>query len=559
VARWRPAPLTGLAIAVPLIMFGVHGGRYGRWIVDDAAISFAYARNLADGHGFVAQPGADPVEGFSNPLWTVILAVLHKARLFDAGLTIAGWPDYVLIPKLLGVGCFAATLALLHRAFRAAVGRRAWAVTLLTGIGLAMIPSYVGWAVSGLENPLYGLTVGALAAVLVRAAAGGAGPLTGTPVAIGAGLLVLAAALTRPDGVVYCAAYPMLLAALASGAPWRALRAAMLSSLTFGIPFGLLLLARRATFGQWLPNTAVAKAQRGLTVEGMAKVAGLVSYATWPIVLLAVAVVGMVAGALHRRPGTPHRPAGTPPTDGPWPAVLGLVVCLVPALIAFGGLASDWMAQYRFATPVWVTAVPLFAVCLVTLLSGGLFSRAVVGTVAVVTVASGLFAGTLLRTEGQRFRANPTVPLCVVADQRGRLFNTYADRLGIASGSLATPDVGGALLTSRLRVVDIAGLIDRKIAVVQQRDDRITTLANHLFDDVRPTFIHIHHPWDAGIADDPRLARDYVGISGGDYVRREAVRRPDQLAALQAERLDQRSGTPRGSCGDRLRPGSSFP
>lgn len=43
--------------------------------VDDAYISFSYARTLAAGGGLRLSPAADPVEGFSEPLWVAILGL----------------------------------------------------------------------------------------------------------------------------------------------------------------------------------------------------------------------------------------------------------------------------------------------------------------------------------------------------------------------------------------------------------------------------------------------------------------------------------------------------
>ncbi len=43
------------------------------WI-DDSFISFRYARNLVAGHGLVFNPG-DPVEGYTNFLWTVVTSL----------------------------------------------------------------------------------------------------------------------------------------------------------------------------------------------------------------------------------------------------------------------------------------------------------------------------------------------------------------------------------------------------------------------------------------------------------------------------------------------------
>ena len=58
-------------------------------VSDDIYISACYARNLAAGHGAVWYPGAAPVEGFSNPLWTALLALVHLVPFFretDLGL-----------------------------------------------------------------------------------------------------------------------------------------------------------------------------------------------------------------------------------------------------------------------------------------------------------------------------------------------------------------------------------------------------------------------------------------------------------------------------------------
>ncbi|HEX7745707.1 MAG TPA: hypothetical protein VF462_10650, partial [Micromonosporaceae bacterium] len=293
---WTTA-LPGLAaILVSTGAFGLHALRYGRWIVDDAAITFAYARSIADGHGVVQQAGAPRVEGVSNPLWTALFIPLKWVGLFDSGGTVAGWPDYAVVPKVLGTLCFAGTLAVLWWAFRGLVGRHAWLATLFTGLGLAAIPSYVIWAVSGLENPLYGLLVAALAAVTVRAVTDNR--LTSARVAVLTGALALLAALTRPDGLVYVGAYPLLLLALLTRERlWASVRAGLISVLTFGLPMGAFLLARHDMFGLWLPNTAVAKGQQGVTLAGFAKLDVLLSYVTWPVVLITVAVVGLAIGA----------------------------------------------------------------------------------------------------------------------------------------------------------------------------------------------------------------------------------------------------------------------
>ena len=73
--RWWLRRLRGfIAVVLPTAVAAGHASLYGRWEVDDAGITFAYARSVATGAGPVLQPGAPPVEGFSDPAWMVLLA-----------------------------------------------------------------------------------------------------------------------------------------------------------------------------------------------------------------------------------------------------------------------------------------------------------------------------------------------------------------------------------------------------------------------------------------------------------------------------------------------------
>lgn len=56
--------------------FVVDGVRYFS-LFDDAMISMRYAENLAHGFGAVFNPGCPPVEGYTNPLWMLIMSVFH--------------------------------------------------------------------------------------------------------------------------------------------------------------------------------------------------------------------------------------------------------------------------------------------------------------------------------------------------------------------------------------------------------------------------------------------------------------------------------------------------
>ncbi|PRX43458.1 hypothetical protein B0I33_11576 [Prauserella shujinwangii] len=545
VGRRVPEWLRALApVLAGTALIAWHGSRFGHWIVDDAAITFAYARNVAEGNGPVLQPGADPTEGFSNPSWLALLSLGRLIGLFDHG-TILGVPDYVLFPKALALLCCAGLLAACHLAARR-VTRLPGLVTLATGALLAANPSFVIWCLSGLENALFALAVTALAATLFSAVcADRDGRLTAPRTALAAGGLAALAALTRPDGLVYVAAYPGTLLLLAHrGSLGASARAALISVATFAVPFGGYLAWRSVRFGELLSLPALAKNQDLPELADLARTGDLVSYVGAPAAITAAVLVG---AALMR----------------PSPLRAGLVPLLVTgglAAIAYAVLKDDWMGQLRFATPVWAVGAFTAALAGAAVLRH-LATRARAVLVAVLALALAV-SGSLFATASQEFRASPTVAMCGVAERFGRTFNAYAGVLGVERGSLALPDVGGTALTSRLDVVDLAGLTHARIAGFWSHRDW-AGLRDYLYEEARPTFLHAHGFWSrrTGVLRDERLRRDYVPVvprAGGaeDWVRRDAVPGPAALARLRDYARDlSLSVPPRGHCGAVLRPG----
>nr|WP_199433549.1 hypothetical protein [Qaidamihabitans albus] len=536
------------------LAIGWHATLYGHWIVDDAAITFAYSRSFAEGLGPVVQAGAEPVEGFSNPTWMVLLALGRLVGLFDHG-TLFGVADYVLFPKTLALLCCAGILAACYTVARR-VTRRPWLATAVIGLALAAIPSFVIWSFSGLENSLFALTISWLATVLFLAVMDGR--LLTRKVALLAGGLAAVAALTRPEGLIYAGAYPLLaLALLRRPLLGTSVRHAALSVATFAVPVGAYFTWRYLEFGRLLSNPSVAKSQDLPRLHDLTRPGELVQYAGAPAVLVLVAVVAI---ALARPAWWRH----------------GLVALLVPlglALTAYAVLEGDWMAQYRFATPVWVLGA-----LIATLAAADVFHHArprrrawLAGGLAVALLPS----GASFVNAAEEFRTDPNISACYVADRLGRNFNAYADILGARNASLLLPDLGGSALTSRLELVDMAGLAEPRIAdFISEGDEQ--GLRDYVFDEVKPTFIHSRWPWSSGngIPSDPRMERDYHEIysypdndpPNGDWVRKDAV--PDQ-ATLDALRdyadsavvlVEERSSSlayPLRQCGATLRPGQT--
>ena len=548
-ARWRGWLPGVLAVVIGTALICAHASLYGRWLVDDAAITFDYARNITLGYGPVLQPGAAPVEGYSNTSWLLLLMIGRWLGLFDHG-TIFGVPDYVVFTKALAVVFCAGTLVACQ-VIATRLVRRAWVVTLGAGALLACIPSYVVWCFSGLENSLYGFLVAVIAAVTVRAIRDDR--LTAMAPAITTGLIAFVAALTRPDGMIYVLAFP-LVAILLVNRPTLVptIRAAAVSVVAFAVPFGAFLVWRHAEFGRWVSNTAAAKSQslapNAQTINAFNKIGDLVSYVGVVGVLVALVIVGL---ALGRPSDFRHR-------------VVGLLVPFGLAIAAFGVLNADWMDQYRFATPVWALGALVVTACAYHLFSTtGVRIRAVAGLGIVVTLVTSL---TLLKQDETAFRTNPTVPMCLVVGTAGQLINTMADMAHLPnSASYLGPDLGGSSMTLRLRAVDLAGLADARIADYRKAGD-ISGLAGYLFGDLRPDVIQAISAWKL-VGWDPRLDTDYYFLSdtdpaqGGLYIRKSVVTGPamlDQLRATAQRRqaiADQYARAPLTSCGDPLNPG----
>lgn len=221
-------------LAVPQVL--------GTWILDDAFISFRYARNLVEGFGLTFNPGGELVEGYTNFLWTIGIA----------GVLAAGG-EPVLIAQAINTALALVALLLIYRFAVAWWPGRTWC--LLPPLLLACNPAFLLYTTrgSGMETAL--VTVLALAALWLiwRAADLRGGLLAG----LASALVVLA----RPDGALVPLAGGLLLLGRVAIGSERRQAAATLAGLVLGF---LLLYApyfawRYSSYGYLLPNTFYAK------------------------------------------------------------------------------------------------------------------------------------------------------------------------------------------------------------------------------------------------------------------------------------------------------------
>ena len=263
----HPAILVAALLTLGALL--LHAREY-QFLTDDAYISFRYARNLADGHGLVFNPGFERVEGYTNLLWVLILA---------AGALVGIAPEAAAIA--LGYGLTIVLWLLVCRfAYSEARPRAPPWIWLLAPVMLAATRSVAVWSTGGLETRLFEvLILGALLRLLVEIRGAAAAPATpassagaaDAPVAHRpwAALLFALATLTRPDGV--------LVAGCSLSAAWiwlairrcrqhlypeclRAdLRRAAGDAVIYAVPVAASVGFRLAYYGEWLPNTYYAK------------------------------------------------------------------------------------------------------------------------------------------------------------------------------------------------------------------------------------------------------------------------------------------------------------
>ena len=126
VTRATPWLVAGLLIALGAWVWSQQAVAF-----DDAWITYRYAENWVAGHGLVFEPGAERVEGYSNPLWLAISAT---------ALWLGG--DPFAVTRALGVASYLIAIAAvglgLTRHARALGPPGAW---LLPSLGCLVLPS----------------------------------------------------------------------------------------------------------------------------------------------------------------------------------------------------------------------------------------------------------------------------------------------------------------------------------------------------------------------------------------------------------------------------------
>lgn len=271
-AAWQ---VIGLSILSALSLYAlfdssvvVDGIRYF-WLDDDQMISMRYAYNLAAGDGLVWNPG-ERVEGYSNFLWTLVMATVH----------LLGMSDPLTVAAIRAVNwLLAGAVLVLSRRLLLSLAPESGLAAAAVILSLALAMDVVYWSVNGFETTLLTAAFLWLLTRVIEESARG-------DVRLSTYLLAGLLPLIRSDAHHASAA----VAVLAIGLARSKARAAALAVLVLALPAAHLAW-RYWYYGDWLPNTYYLKVAGvgDLFTRGLGYVR---SFASHYAVALVFAVVG---------------------------------------------------------------------------------------------------------------------------------------------------------------------------------------------------------------------------------------------------------------------------
>ncbi|WP_145185925.1 hypothetical protein [Planctomycetes bacterium Pla163] len=484
------------ALALVLILQVALAVAFG-WVGDDAYIAFRYARNLAAGEGLRFNPGTHtPVEGYTQLLWVLVVALIERAGL-----------EVVTATRTVEIACGVLLMA--------CVTRWAWrnvspTCALWTALLFATAPTVVVWSSGGLGTMLFALVVFTSATNLWSAT---------TPTSCAA-LVCLLVTLVRFDGLYFVGA--LLAATLVAATGWTprgraarggssraVVRRAWICVGVVAVGFALQTLWRLGYHGDFLPNTARAKVSFGwrpfergldyLLAHWMAIPTSLATLVAAPVLLWRRSVAA--------EPGTGRTEADFRRSGFLW---TGFLLCL--ATFAYGVLTSgDFMAMWRFFLPA-MAFLALFAGLWIDRIgrTGGPLRRRSVRVLLAAALLLGWFPALFAQPPWPRALLVATKFRWRIAYQpeheflrgdaeRGRHWANLGRALALHTTegeSLVAEAVGAVGYHTRLTLFDRFGLVDREVARTIRADPAQLRLPGHdthaplaFFADREPTYV----------------------------------------------------------------------
>jgi hypothetical protein len=492
---------------------------YQSYWVDDAAISFNFARNIAEGYGSVVTPGDERVEGFSNPTWVALLALTNR---------VGGDPFTWSQNYGFAFGLAVLLLLALFAVFPRPEGGANWPIAV-AALLVATNAGFVLWNQSGMENGIYALLLTASIFLVVRESRDPeARPWSALP------LFLLA--ITRPEGVGHTAVAGFFLLLTDLIERRRPSRRLLVWAGAFLAMFGAYHLWHYIYFAYPFPNTYYAKvrpnALEQITSPGSRG---------WSYVL----------NYLHSYGFLPLLVLALPAFAGKRAWREALYFALTAAFLAFFPLyaGGDWMKSWRFLSyfPIPLALLlGLAAANLWRLLQKPLAKRMPRPVAAGIAIAlavawtAGPVAATLPKSNVVlgHFLDDREVSAKGIA-RRARWWSGVAEKLALrpVDTMMCDMDMGGTTYNWPGRMMDIGYLLSVPMARHRYTRDWPAMMNEHFFTEMRPDFIHIRRGWGRAttVPGNPKFKREYLSLPddkrfsrskpNGNYVRRDRIER----------------------------------
>ena len=447
---------------------------FWRLTLDDAYITFRYARHLSEGYGFGAwNHTGEHVEGYSSLLWMLLLG----------GATRLG-VDVRIASKVLGTAAALTVIAVLFR-------RRDDPPAVLTGVFLLLYLPFMFYAASGMEAVAFTSLV-TLALV---------GPAAWQPIVA---LLLVA---MRPEGALVAGIDVLALA-------WRRerWRWVVATAIAAGLTFIAIAVHRWVAYGALAPNTYYAKVAGG----GIGHVRlGLVYVGSWMLAHAVVVAFLVIGAAAAKRAG-----------DRRGLTCLALFTAYIVYMAIAGGdppTAFPGWRQFVHVAPAWV----LVAMTGLTRVVRGRQWRQVSAAVG-LALASDLGVLLVLGGGGPRpgnaayvaWLASVASPTTTISSSYGGAIPFIVDAVHIDALGLNTPYI------ARHGTFDPAGPQDSKTDmrwVIEQRPDIVEGYLSGLalLRGARPDEIigTRRRKMILEMVSSPRFQREYLFVRNAPYDR----------------------------------------
>jgi len=302
VIKLLKSPMNALIVFTILIVFIACRYFFYGQVGDDSYIYFRYVDRAVAGQWWSWTDQLQAVEGYSSPLWYLILITFGKLGL-----------SVIEVARMLGAVFFALTIML--TAYLSRVLGAPMRYALLASLLLVLNHGFNYWASAGLETSMYAALVVAVALALARE------KYWVLPLAM--------IGLSRPEGMF------LLVGILLGMAVYKRHLLNVKSLMCVLLPSVLWLLLRWKVYGQCLPNTFYAKATGELGEQLLLGFIYGLPVLMPLLVLWLCTIKNNVANQI---------------------VVMGLVAMLLGIVVLGGG---DWMFHFRLLLPLYALILAL--------------------------------------------------------------------------------------------------------------------------------------------------------------------------------------------------------